>query len=95
MKPMDPEIELYKKQFDMTLEPFKAMLTERKQTLAYQDWRALVERTTSSILNNPDQYLGRELPEQESLNVIVKNIFKEFLSNHEAGVTALENLCMD
>ncbi len=78
---MDPEIELYRKQFDMTLEPFKVMLKEKKQTLAYQDWRALVERTTSSILKNPDQYLGKELPEQESLNIIVKNIFEEFLGN--------------
>jgi hypothetical protein len=79
--PMDPEIELYKKQFNVTLEPFKDMLIERKGTLAYRDWRALVERTESGILKNPDQYLGKDLPEEESLNVIVKNIFEEFLGN--------------
>jgi hypothetical protein len=78
---MDPEIVMYKKQFNIALEPFKDMLMNRKATLAYPDWRALVERTESSILRNPDQYLGQELPEQESLNVIVKDIFEEFLGN--------------
>jgi len=78
---MDPEILTYKKQFNVTLEPFKVMLINRKETLAYHDWRALVERTESSILRNPDQYLGTELPEQESLAIIVKNIFQDFLDN--------------
>ena len=76
---MDPEIALYKKQFNVTLEPFKVMLINRKETLAYHDWRALVERTESSIINNPDQYLGAELPERESLTIIIKNIFEDFL----------------
>ena len=78
---MDPEIVTYKKQFNVTLEPFKAMLINRKETLADHDWRALVERTESSILRNPDQYLGTELPEQESLTIIVRNIFRDFLDN--------------
>jgi hypothetical protein len=78
---MNPEIITYKKQFNLILEPFKVMLMDRKETLAYQDWRALVERTESGILRNPDQYLGTELPEQESLAIIVKNIFQDFLEN--------------
>ena len=78
---MDPEIVTYKKQFNVTLEPIKVMLVDRKGTLGYHDWKALVERTEASILRNPDQYLGKELPEQESLNIIVKNIFEEFMEN--------------
>jgi hypothetical protein len=78
---MNPEIITYKKQFNVTLEPIKVMLLDRKYTLEHTEWVALVERTESSILRNPDQYLGKELPEQESLNIIVKNIFEEFLHN--------------
>ncbi|HMI67056.1 MAG TPA: hypothetical protein VK517_13515 [Cyclobacteriaceae bacterium] len=76
---MNPEIVLYKEQFNATLDPIKAMLIDKKNRLSYEDWRAFVDRTESSILRNPDQYLGSELPEQESLNFIVNGIFREFL----------------
>lgn len=78
---MNPEIATYKELFDKTLEPIKVMLLYRKDTLAHKEWMGFVERTKSSIMRNPDQYLGAELPEQESLNIIVTKIFDDFLGN--------------
>ena len=78
---MDPEIGTYLKKFNTSLEPIKIMLINKKDGLTHSDWLGFVERTKASIIRNPDQYLGPELPEQESLEVIVKTIFTNFLNN--------------
>jgi hypothetical protein len=78
---MNPEIRTYLNKFNSTLEPIKVMLRYKKDDLTYSDWIAFVERTQASILRNPDQYLGPELPEKESLDIIVKTIFRNFLDH--------------
>jgi len=76
---MTNEITLFKTKFNRSLEPIKVMLVSRKDVLNEKDWDAFVKKTEGSIMRNPEQYLGRELPESEVLRAIVKEIFTEFV----------------
>ena len=73
------EITEFKMKFNRSLEPIKVMLINRKEKLGQEDWLRFVELTKSSVIQNPDQYLGRELPQHEILTMIVQGIFDDFL----------------
>ena len=78
--------ESYEAQFNKWLDPFMVMLAARKNSLPLYDWLILVERTKNSIIQNPSQYLGHELPASEVIENSVSAIFSDFLRRlGEAG----------
>lgn len=80
---MTPEIKTHKLKFNRTLEPFKVMLVNRRTQLAHLDWIDLVNRTKEGILSRPDQYLGKDLPDAETLAKVVDKIFVDFLKEQK------------
>jgi hypothetical protein len=70
----------YKSQFNRKLSPIKLVLMKKKEQLTFEDWLGFVERTKESILNNPSEYLGAELPSADVIKITMEIIFKEFTS---------------
>ena len=76
---MNTEIKIHKLKFDRTLVPFKVMLVNRRSQLSYTNWIDLVNRTKEGILSQPDQYLGTEFPDVDTLEKVIDKIFVDFL----------------
>jgi hypothetical protein len=76
---MEEFLKTYKRKFNNTLSPIKAMLVSRRGTLPKAEWLSFVERTKESVINQPDQYLGRDLPDKIAVGLLVRAIFEEFL----------------
>lgn len=73
----------YKAKFNRALEPIKVMLVNRRGNLTKEQWLKFVDKTMISVIHHPDQYLGKEIPERETLVFIVKDIFKEFITKEQ------------
>jgi hypothetical protein len=71
----------YKRRFKNALEPLLVMLVARKADLGSKKWNALVLRTVSGIVNNPSEYLGKELPEYSLTCDILYEIFEQFFKS--------------
>lgn len=70
----------YKRRFRNALEPLFVMLIAKKKVLNKEEWQAMVNRTMHSILNNPTEFLGQNLPESPGqLRDILDDIFNQFL----------------
>ena len=69
----------YKESFAIILEPMKAMLVNLERNVSRDQWLQFVEKTRLSIINNPEQYLGLDIPDRISLRIIVSEIFDEFV----------------
>jgi hypothetical protein len=77
---MEDETVSLKLKFNRLLEPVKAMLSARKSKLDTQEWEAFVERTKDSVIRCPDQFLGKDLPKAETIEIIITEIFNEFVT---------------
>jgi hypothetical protein len=73
----------YEVQFNKWLDPFKAMLAQKKKRMQPNEWLEMVERTKNSIIQNPEQYLGRDLPVSTVIHETVTIIFADFLQKQE------------
>ena len=73
------ETQGYRREFVHVLEPFFDMLQHLKLQMNHQDWLRMVYRTESSIISNPDQYLGRDLPSLGIISKTIAEIFEGFL----------------
>lgn len=69
----------YKIIFEITLRPFLEFLTFQKQESAIGNWMDRVEKVRLSVIVNPEQYLGKELPEPAVIKSIVTEIFDGYL----------------
>ena len=76
---MDRETAYYRRKFNTALEPIKVMLVNKKRTLTLATWLTFVNKTKSSILTRPNEYLGENLPPAEKTNEIVDSLFTDFL----------------
>lgn len=76
---MDRQTIHYRRRFNIALEPIKVMLVNKKRTLTLVRWLGFVHRTKQSVMTNPDQYLGDQLPPKDVMEPIVSSIFSEFL----------------
>jgi hypothetical protein len=70
-------------QFNKLLYPFLLMLASKRDQISQDEWLRLVERTKNSIIWNPDQYLGNQLPSKDLIKIIVTDIFDDFLGEHQ------------
>ena len=76
---MDRETAYYRRKFNTALEPLKVMLVDKKRTLTLATWMAFVNKTRTSVLESPKEYLGENLPAKELTNEIVDSLFSDFL----------------
>jgi hypothetical protein len=78
------EIKFHKTKFNRALEPIKAMLAHKQNLLSKEKWAVLVDRTRTSIINQPEQYLGPDLGRKKMLAMTLVNIiFEEFVKEKE------------
>jgi hypothetical protein len=79
----------FKTKFRYALKPLFAFLAAKRKDQSMNEWKNLFERTKASVMANPIEYLGTELPEESTLlRDIVDEIFLEFLKEiayHEAA----------
>lgn len=69
----------HKEKFKLALKPFVEMLEYQKSIVSLRNWLTLVETLTERVIQNPDQYLGNDLPSKEIISEIVHGIFEEFV----------------
>jgi hypothetical protein len=81
---MEDQIKIHKSKFNKALEPIKVMLSHKQNILEKEKWVVLVERTRTSIINQPEQYLGADLARKKVLAItLVNTIFEEFIKEKE------------
>lgn len=71
----------YVSEFEKTLAPFLEMLTYQRTQLELKDWEKMVERTLYQICQQPEQYLGKDLPASAVIKKSVGKIFDQFTSS--------------
>ncbi len=90
---MSTAFKYYKRRFKNALEPLLVMLVARKGDLGSKKWNTLVLRTVGSIINNPTEYLGNDLPDYSLTCDILYEIFEQFFKSkgdpHTDGFTAV------
>lgn len=77
-------LEIYKNTFRFTLEPILQLLEHKRTLLHFLEWIQFVESTKSRIINNPEQYLGKNLPDQAIITQCIEMIFDEMVE--EQGI---------
>lgn len=92
---MSTAFKYYKRRFKNALEPLLVMLVAKKNDLGCRKWNALVLRTVGGIVNNPTEYLGKDLPEYSLTCDILYEIFEQFFKSkgdpHMDGFAAIAN----
>jgi hypothetical protein len=79
---MTQEVALeYKRQFSLMLKPILEMLEHKRHKMNSEDWAVHVIQIEASIINNPDQYIGKELPNVNIVVRIIREIFEDFLQD--------------
>ena len=63
--------------FAATLRPFLEMLEHQRRVMHAADWKAHVNKFLIAIVNNPEQYLGQNLPPRETTTTLILEIFSE------------------
>jgi hypothetical protein len=81
---MNDIVRSHKRKFNYALEPIKVMLVHQQNILKKKEWLSFVERTKLSVIHQPEQYIGQDLPERKMLTDIVTTIFEEFLRETDA-----------
>jgi hypothetical protein len=71
----------YKRQFSLTLKPILEMLEHKRHQMSSEDWDVHVIQVEASIINNPEQYVGKELPNVNIVVRIIREIFEDFLQD--------------
>jgi hypothetical protein len=69
----------YKRRFRNSLQPLFVMLIDRKRKMDQLEWSDYVKRTMNSVLNNPREFLGADVPHPSLIEDIVDDIFSEFI----------------
>jgi hypothetical protein len=59
------------------------MLQHKKQQLSPEAWISFVKQTKQSIINNPDQYLEKDIPKADKLLIVIDQVFDEVLIHPE------------
>ncbi len=58
------------------------MINDKRKDMPYDQWMDFIEQTRSSILGNPIDFLGYDLPEKSLMRDVLDDIFDEFLKEH-------------
>jgi hypothetical protein len=74
-------LEVYKNTCRVTIDPIVQMLEHKRTVLNFSQWIQFVESTKSRIINNPEQYLGKNLPDREIIVKSIEMIFEEIVED--------------
>jgi hypothetical protein len=74
---MAKQVQDYKVLFTSALRPFIEMFEHQRRGMDPIDWRDHVNRVLMAVVNNPEQYLGQNLPPKETTTTIVLEIFND------------------
>jgi hypothetical protein len=61
------------------LQPFMELASHKRSTLGELDWLNFVDNLKTRIVENPHQFLGAQLPQQEIIRQSIEEIFQEYL----------------
>ena len=79
---MDQELKTVRRKLNNALEPVKVMMMHQKRKMEREDWLLFVERTKTSIVKHPHEYISNELGSAIDLAPLVMKIFDDFLSEN-------------
>jgi len=74
-------LEVYKNTCRFTIDPIVQMLEHKRTVLSFSQWIQFVESTKSRIINNPEQYLGTNLPDRKIIVQSIEMIFEELVED--------------
>lgn len=72
-------LEAHKNTFRFTIDPIVQMLEHKRTVLNFSAWIQFVQSTKSRIITNPEQYLGKNLPDRAIIEESVEMIFEEMI----------------
>ena len=75
---MESDLEGINQQYRRQIRPLFEMLKHKQAELTDTDWKNRVRKTEHDVMNSPDQYLS-DLPKKDVLDLIIHNLFDEFL----------------
>lgn len=78
---MTVEVRFYKRKFNTSLEPIKIMLGKKRPYVSHDEWLNLVNKTKTAIISEPDQYLDTVLPSSEIIQMLIDDIFEQFVND--------------
>jgi len=76
---MDATIRFYKRKFKNSLEPMLVMLLNHKEIMGDDSWKNYVQDIQARVMNNPVEFLGRNLPPATTVKEVVALIFNQFV----------------
>lgn len=76
----------YRNMFRASLWPYFEMMDYKRSTMRPGMWIQFVESVRLSIINNPEQFLGKDIPSKEIISKEMTVIFKEYLTEIDAVV---------
>ena len=79
---MQVPAENHKNLFFHHLKPFLDMLEFQLTAMDAREWEATVHRIASGVENQPEQYLGKDLPAHEVTAHLIREIFDDFIQAH-------------
>ena len=83
---MNTDLDFYKTEFRIALNPMMDLFEFKKTKLSEGDWISYVESTKLSIISNPEQFLGRDLPAPSLVQKFVQEIFAKYLEDYHVPV---------
>jgi hypothetical protein len=72
----------YKARFRFALKPFFVMINDKRKDMPYDQWKEFIDQTRNSVLANPVDFLGDDLPEKSLMRDVLDDLFDEFLKEH-------------
>jgi hypothetical protein len=69
----------YKRIFRRNLQPIFAVLVVRRREVEMSAWKKLVDETLQHVIDNPIEYLGNDLPDNQLMLDILNEIRNDFL----------------
>jgi hypothetical protein len=69
-----------KRVYTPMLQPYFELLEHLETKMNHDQWISFVDRTVEYICNDPEQYLGNNIPSKEVAVEIIREAFEEFLS---------------
>jgi hypothetical protein len=69
----------YKRIFRRNLQPLFAVLVARRRSIDKVAWTTLVDETLQHVIDNPAEYVGSDLPNQQLIRDVLDEIRTEFL----------------
>lgn len=76
---MNNHIDFEKRSIRILLSPMFELFRHKKTNTENDEWLKFVLRTEERIVNNPEQFLGSELPSKLVLEQSVKELFDQYL----------------